>query len=73
MAQYLSGSIRRDYSRLCPGAWAFSGSASPAVAAFMIIGGTFALFAAKSRPVRYLRCRRTAAVYADAIEGRVRA
>ena len=59
--------FRRDYLGYVR-AWGFWLSLA-AVPLFMIIGGTFALFAAKSSPVRYYAVVEPAAVYADAIEG----
>ena len=59
--------FRRDYLGYVR-AWGFWLSLA-AVPLFMIIGGAFALFAAKSSPVRYYAVVEPAAVYADAIEG----
>ncbi|MEH6808416.1 MAG: ABC transporter permease [Hyphomonas oceanitis] len=59
--------FRRDYLGYVK-AWGFWLSLA-AVPLFMLIGGTFAVFAAKSSPVRYYAVVETGSVYADAIDG----
>lgn len=58
--------FRRDYLGYVR-AWGFWLSLA-AVPLFMLIGGTFAIFAAKSSPVRYYAVVEPAGIYASAIE-----
>tara|TARA_R110000850_G_scaffold10620_5_gene37688 strand:- start:29336 stop:30724 length:1389 start_codon:yes stop_codon:yes gene_type:complete len=58
--------FRRDYLGYVK-AWGFWLSLA-AVPLFMLIGGTFAIFAAKSSPVRYYAVVEPAGIYASAIE-----
>jgi ABC-2 type transport system permease protein len=58
--------FRRDYLGYVK-AWGFWLSLA-AVPLFMLIGGTFAIFAAKSSPVRYYAVVESGSVYADAID-----
>tara|TARA_R110002094_G_scaffold150150_5_gene138605 strand:+ start:468 stop:1856 length:1389 start_codon:yes stop_codon:yes gene_type:complete len=58
--------FRRDYLGYVK-AWGFWLSLA-AVPLFMLIGGTFAVFAAKSSPVRYYAVVEPASIYASAIE-----
>jgi ABC-2 type transport system permease protein len=58
--------FRRDYLGYVR-AWGFWLSLA-AVPLFMLIGGTFAIFAAKSSPVRYYAVVEPASIYASAIE-----
>ena len=58
--------FRRDYLGYVK-AWGFWLSLA-AVPLFMLIGGTFAIFAAKSSPMRYYAVVESGSVYADAID-----